>query len=244
MKITLGLIILFIILSLIFFRNELMNNKKILIIFIVGILIVLSLLFEKNMIKEHMTNEAIANCASLYNNEGDAKVRNLTVTGNILLPNGWKISTEDSHCRFKKGDQLKGTIDSSGNVAAVNKLTANNGARTAVDVGADRLIDVNEVHANVLNYKYELRRVNQFVANASGSASFANINSSGDITTSSNFRAPNGGAVYKTGITLGHWVLYYPGEFQIKNNETGKYLAIRNNGTLWSSGRGEISGQW
>jgi len=123
-----------------FFRNELLLNKKLLILTLVGHMIILALIFEKKENTEHMTNEAISNCAPLFNG-GDGKVKNLTVTGNltgnltvtgeIKLPNDWKISTADTHCRFYKGDQLKGTIDSNGNIAAVSNLTANNGAKTA-----------------------------------------------------------------------------------------------------------------
>lgn len=133
MKITLSLVILFIVLIIGFYRNELLLNKKLLILTLVGHMIILALIFEKKENTEHMTNEAISNCASLFNGgiNGIGKVQNLEVTGELKMANGWKISTADSHIRFYKDNQLKGTIDAYGNIVAVTNLMANDGAKTA-----------------------------------------------------------------------------------------------------------------
>jgi hypothetical protein len=53
-------------------------------------LLVISIIKNDNV--EHMTNEAISNCASLFNG-GNGKVQNLEVTGKISM-NGWEIYKE------------------------------------------------------------------------------------------------------------------------------------------------------
>jgi hypothetical protein len=121
------LLITFIILVCLVWKNDIIQRPILLLPLIVGFLLIFSIINNDNV--EHMTNEAISNCSSLFNG-GNGTVKDLTVTGEIKLPNGWKISN-DGHIRFYKDGNLKGFVDASGNVGAVANLTAANGTKTA-----------------------------------------------------------------------------------------------------------------
>jgi hypothetical protein len=83
------LILLFISVCLIC-KNEIINKPLLLIPMLLVGLLVISIIKNDNV--EHMTNEAISNCASLFNG-GNGKVQNLEVTGKISM-NGWEIYKE------------------------------------------------------------------------------------------------------------------------------------------------------
>lgn len=81
------------------------------------------LVFYKIDIVEHLqiSSEAIQNVGSIYNTN-KMVIKDLELTGELSLPNGWKISTADKNCTFKKGDVLKETIDADGNLLVGNTL--------------------------------------------------------------------------------------------------------------------------
>jgi hypothetical protein len=94
------LILLFISVCLIC-KNEIINKPLLLIPMLLVGLLVISIIKNDNV--EHMTNEAISNCASLFNG-GNGTVKDLTVTGEIKLPNGWKIRGNNDGLFINKGD--------------------------------------------------------------------------------------------------------------------------------------------
>jgi hypothetical protein len=81
-KLSLIILILLIISICLIFKNEIIQRPILLLpIFLCGLLVLLNISGNNT---EYMTNEAIANCASLFNG-GNAKVENLEVTGNLTV---------------------------------------------------------------------------------------------------------------------------------------------------------------
>lgn len=100
------------------------NNINIYVILVLSFASLLYVLvLYKIDIVEHLqiSPEAIQNVGSIYNNN-KMIIKDLELTGDLTLPNKWKVSTLDTNCRFYKDGVLKGTIDTNGNLIVANDL--------------------------------------------------------------------------------------------------------------------------
>ena len=94
------------------------NDIKIYIILVLSFASLLYfLVFHKIDIVEHLqiSSEAIQNVGSIYN-ANKMVIKDLELTGDLTLPNKWKVSTLDSQCKFYQDGVLKATIDTNGNL--------------------------------------------------------------------------------------------------------------------------------
>lgn len=75
------------------------------------------LVFTKVDIVEHLqiSSEAVQNVGSIFNSN-KMIIKDLELTGDLTLPNKWKVSTADSNCKFYRDGALKATIDTNGNL--------------------------------------------------------------------------------------------------------------------------------